>query len=175
AGQDSYLYFGHIFDKCDDDDPSFDPGGGVGQICVQSALWELTMRNPLEGGHTANTDSRANENIDVGFAATNFLGLPPGAYGNGGNTLYRYREGIERFFITDINNPAASSVAQSTVFVYFDIVTVTVAIDRVDYNHVPGGANVLFMDGHVEWLKYNDGGRAPANPNTARGIGASIG
>ena len=22
------------------------------------------------------------------------------------------------------------------------------------YNHAPGGANVLFMDGHVEFLKY---------------------
>jgi len=23
-----------------------------------------------------------------------------------------------------------------------------------DFNHVPGGANVLYMDGHVEFLKY---------------------
>jgi len=32
-------------------------------------------------------------------------------------TLYRLREGIERFFITDINNPAASAVAQSDIWV----------------------------------------------------------
>ena len=31
--------------------------------------------------------------------------------------LYRLREGIERFFITDINNPAASSSAQSSLAV----------------------------------------------------------
>ena len=23
-----------------------------------------------------------------------------------------------------------------------------------DFNHVPGGCNVLYMDGHVEFLKY---------------------
>lgn len=28
--------------------------------------------------------------------------------------LYRFREGIERFFITDINNAAASALAQSS-------------------------------------------------------------
>jgi prepilin-type N-terminal cleavage/methylation domain-containing protein/prepilin-type processing-associated H-X9-DG protein len=62
----------------------------------------------------------------------------------------RLREGIERFFITDINNPAASATAQSELAVYWDVVNQSV----VDFNHVPGGANVLFMDGHVEFIKY---------------------
>ena len=26
--------------------------------------------------------------------------------------------------------------------------------DVSDFNHVPGGANVLFMDGHVEFIRY---------------------
>ena len=65
-------------------------------------------------------------------------------------TGYRIREGIERFFITDINNPAASSKAQSDVPIMWDIVTPTVN----DFNHVPAGGNVLFMDAHVEFLKY---------------------
>jgi prepilin-type N-terminal cleavage/methylation domain-containing protein/prepilin-type processing-associated H-X9-DG protein len=64
--------------------------------------------------------------------------------------VYRLREGIERFFITDINNPAASAMAQSELAVYWDIINSSV----VDFNHVPGGANVLFMDGHVEFIKY---------------------
>jgi prepilin-type processing-associated H-X9-DG protein len=30
------------------------------------------------------------------------------------------------------------------------------------FNHVPGGSNVLYMDGHVEFLKYQgDGGTYP--------------
>ena len=37
-----------------------------------------------------------------------------GSNGNaGGDTIYRLREGIERVLITDINNPAASAMAQS--------------------------------------------------------------
>lgn len=65
-------------------------------------------------------------------------------------TLSRLREGIERFFITDINNPAATAEAQSTVVVLYD----EVSSDPGNFSHVPGGANVLYMDGHVEWLKY---------------------
>jgi len=65
-------------------------------------------------------------------------------------TLYRLREGIERFFITDINNPAASARAQSEISVVFD----QVSTDVDEFNHVPGGSNVLFMDGHVEFIRY---------------------
>ena len=66
-------------------------------------------------------------------------------------SLYRLREGIERFFITDINNPGASSKAQSAIWVMWD----DVSSARPDMmNHVPGGSNVLYMDGHVEFIKY---------------------
>jgi prepilin-type N-terminal cleavage/methylation domain-containing protein/prepilin-type processing-associated H-X9-DG protein len=67
-------------------------------------------------------------------------------------TVYRFREGIERFFITDINNPAASNRAQSDLSVLWDQFAKDITKDG--FNHVPGGANVLFMDGHVEFLKY---------------------
>jgi len=72
-------------------------------------------------------------------------------------TLYRLREGIERFFITDINNPAASTKAQSEIAVQWDDVTV----DARNFNHIPGGGNVLFMDGHVEFIRYP--GKHPIN------------
>jgi len=65
-------------------------------------------------------------------------------------TIYRFREGIERFFITDINNPAGSARAQSEIAVYFDKVWPAAEA----YNHIPGGGNILFMDGHVEFVKY---------------------
>ena len=65
-------------------------------------------------------------------------------------TVYRLREGIERFKITDINNPAASAVAQSELAALFDEVTA----NAKQFNHVPGGSNVLYMDGHVDFLKY---------------------
>jgi prepilin-type processing-associated H-X9-DG protein len=71
--------------------------------------------------------------------------------GGESETVYRLREGIERFFITDINNPAGSSKAQSEIAVMYDQVSTTVK----NFNHVPGGGNVLYMDGHVEFLKYS--------------------
>jgi prepilin-type N-terminal cleavage/methylation domain-containing protein/prepilin-type processing-associated H-X9-DG protein len=65
-------------------------------------------------------------------------------------TMYRLREGIERFMITDINNPAGSARAQSNISMMWDVVDV----DSGDFNHVPGGANVLYLDGHVAFEKY---------------------
>ena len=73
--------------------------------------------------------------------------------------VMRIREGIERFFIEDINMPSATAVSQSQVPVMFDEVSAKIT---PEFNHVPGGANVLFMDGHVEFLKY------PGNYPTSR-------
>ena len=76
--------------------------------------------------------------------------------GNAGRpSVYRVREGVERFLITDINDPAASAWAQSEVFIMADIVST----DPEKFNHIPGGANVLYMDGHVDFVPY--GSKAP--------------
>jgi prepilin-type processing-associated H-X9-DG protein len=92
------------------------------------------------------SDDLANYNKDIsefgGGPITDVNGTPC--------TVYRLREGIERFFITDINNPAASARAQSTISVFFDKVWPAAEA----YNHIPGGGNILFMDGHVQFEKY---------------------
>ena len=90
------------------------------------------------------------------------------ASGNGGgNTVYRLREGIERFMITDINNPAASAQAQSTIPIMWD------TIERgAGFSHKPGGCNVLYLDGHVEWIRYP--GAFPVSYMTAL-LGRAIG
>ena len=63
----------------------------------------------------------------------------------GEDTIYRIREGIERFLITDINNPAQTAHAQFKL---------PVLVEWPD-NHVGvRGGNVLYMDGHVEWIDY---------------------
>ncbi|MFA6244287.1 MAG: type II secretion system protein [Candidatus Hydrogenedentales bacterium] len=79
---------------------------------------------------------------------------------NGFEVVYRLREGIERFFISDINNPAADSVAQSQLAVMWD----AIASGAKMFNHVPGGANVLYMDGHVGFTRWLSGtGEFPLN------------
>lgn len=69
-------------------------------------------------------------------------------------TLRRLGEGVERFFITDINNPAASSVAQSTLAIMHDDINADIARGGGSFNHVPGGGNALYLDGHVAFIRY---------------------
>ncbi|MFO7976773.1 MAG: hypothetical protein R6V12_19340, partial [Candidatus Hydrogenedentota bacterium] len=67
---------------------------------------------------------------------------------------------------TDINNPASSARAQSEVFIMCDVLATNIKY----YNHVPGGSNVLFMDGHVEFMRYP--GDQPVSENAAVVAGA---
>ena len=85
------------------------------------------------------------------------------------NKYYRTKEGVERFFITDINNPAGTAKAQSSIMVMFDAYSWSgsaggsfnfhgngqALIGR--FNHAPGGSNVLYMDGHVQFVKWQQG------------------
>ena len=73
---------------------------------------------------------------------------------HGQTKAFRLREGIERFFITDINNAAGSAKAQSSIVVMHD----AVSEEGDHFNHLPGGSNVLYMDGHVTFLKWQGGG-----------------
>jgi prepilin-type N-terminal cleavage/methylation domain-containing protein/prepilin-type processing-associated H-X9-DG protein len=105
-----------------------------------NANFVTTLSNELNRVGTGGTGVESYDN-DISFDADN---------DGSDETLYRTREGIERFFITDINNPAASVEAQSTLPIMLDLVSTNAA----EYNHIPGGSNVLFMDGHVDFLRY---------------------
>jgi len=82
----------------------------------------------------------------------------------GSDTVFRLREGIERALITDINNPGASSRAQSDIFVMWDVTSRTAS----DFNHVPGGSNVLYLDGHVDFIRYPGPEDSPLNRGFAQ-------
>jgi len=79
--------------------------------------------------------------------------LDPGCGNAGTETLYRIREGIERFLVTDINNAAASSLPQSQIPVTWDMIA-RLPSSANQFNHVPGGSNMLYMDGHVAFIRY---------------------
>lgn len=89
-----------------------------------------------------------------------------GTQAGGGSVFHRLRVGIERFLITDINNPAASAKGASEIPVEWDHITTNVA----DFAHVPGGANILYLDGHVEFSKY-PGERFPMTVDSSRIFG----
>lgn len=84
----------------------------------------------------------------------------------GSDTMYRLRIGVERFFISDINNPGASAKASSDIPVIWDHISTKVA----DFAHVPGGMNVLYLDGHASFLRYPSN-KFPATEDSARIFG----
>jgi len=83
--------------------------------------------------------------LEAGKEPPDTLKVEEGKGAAGGDSLYRLREGVTDVFIRDINNPAASAVSQSEI-------PVMIAQPRPGEN----GANVLFLDGHVEFLTYGE-------------------
>lgn len=100
-----------------------------------------------------------NEDVVLGFLAFYTSGFSPEAKESPVGPVPRLRMGIERFFITDINNPAASAAASSEIPVMWDEIAVYGGAGT--FNHVPGGGNCLYMDGHVEWLPWHS--KFPSN------------
>lgn len=170
AVNDAYFYMGWVFDRVSAGDPVGDaneyvPRGHGSDAVLNGAAaaqigetFERAVLNLFSGDLEASCE-------DIEFAEGAFD--PP--LGNAGSDrVYRLREGIERFLITDINQPSASARAQSEIFVMFD----RVSTSPEGYAHIPGGANVLYMDGHVAFGKYAPDGAAPVNQYVARVLGA---
>jgi len=152
---DSYQYLGWVIDGADssdmEDPPALLPPDYPVTQQIVDAFVILDTADAFARHIPAGEDGPAG----AVRALDGDLEVTPG-YGNGGgDTVYRLREGIERFMITDINNPAASARAQSEVAVMWDVINVNMMEDHgMSFNHVPGGGNVLYMDGHVEWIRY---------------------
>jgi prepilin-type N-terminal cleavage/methylation domain-containing protein/prepilin-type processing-associated H-X9-DG protein len=155
-----YRYYGYVLDMVGPDDPYDDGAGAPFNSQIMDLQWAL--ENDGDGmWDFITTNDPVDEDVES----------PSGNFGTaGGSTHYRLREGIERFLITDINNPAGSASAQSKLPIVCDNLSSNVMeqvfwaeenfIDL--FNHIPGGANVLYLDGHVEFHKY-PGGPYPAN------------
>ena len=154
---DSYIYLGwamlpqHYLLESGGGDNADNPAFGVDISMAALAAIQGAMAPPTAPDPTSLSDIEAqagNYTKDVTIDHED----------QGSITVYHLREGIERFFITDINNPAASAKAQSEVVVMFDSISATSTTGASDsyitYNHVPGGCNVLYQDGHVEFLRY---------------------
>lgn len=169
----SYNYIGYVLDLCDANDPTLLMDVSQLVTLVGGSLADPTYpygpRQLVEAmlyflGVYLQSPTEAMRRVDEDVQVTQ-------GFGNGRqSTIYRLREGIERFLITDINNPAASAKAQSETWIMAD----TIATTPDHYNHIPGGSNVLYMDGHVEFRRYIRDGEQPVNGAVANVIGVII-
>jgi prepilin-type N-terminal cleavage/methylation domain-containing protein/prepilin-type processing-associated H-X9-DG protein len=155
----SYQYLGFALDRMDMTDATeIHPGQGnppcfegvemPSQLLAQAAqkFWAPVNQGipyPPDGASPSVAYQMVmDQDLDLGDGSTNGNG--------GGQFIHRMREGVERFMIQDVDNPAATSMAQSDLVLMFDFVSVNVS----EYSHIPGGSNVLFLDGHTEFKKY---------------------
>jgi len=163
SGDESYVYMGYMLDLCDGTDPTVTPpdiGNGSPDMSVQllEAFLALVGTGSLAGPRPMNPTEAA----DAINALKNDLEVADGAGNNSGDTIHRLKEGIERFLITDINDPTRTSQSQSSIVAMWDLINVN-PNGSGEYNHVPGGGNVLFLDGHCEFIKYDSVGNFPIN------------
>ena len=178
----SYNYQSWAFNQTDNNTPYKDPAGLMAAWFGQTPPAQIDPAELLPNqvglafvtlGYNLTVSGNAAplndmSNLDEIYAILdgdlNVNGTILGLTGSSGpqQTILRLREGIERFFITDINNPAGSSRAQSQTPIMWDSVSILVS----DFNHVPGGSNVLYMDGHVGFTKYPSE-KHPVNRGTA--------
>jgi prepilin-type N-terminal cleavage/methylation domain-containing protein/prepilin-type processing-associated H-X9-DG protein len=156
---ESYLYHGFLTDAVEADSPHLTMPTPMGMATGPAQMFLIALNILMARDYDPSNDHQLHRD------ATAFAMLANQGFGNAGSdTVYRLREGIERFLITDINNPAGSAAAQSECPMVWDLVSAT-ADGGAQFNHIPGGANVLYLDGHVAFERYP--GRFPSHPSVA--------
>lgn len=179
--QESYSYFGWVFDRLDSN-PGYEARMSQAAPALMAAI-TIAYPNldpsaldqvdnfdvPIQIAQALQailpkylTDQAGMMEDDVEVSAPNGNG--------GGTTVYRLREGVERFLITDINNPAASAKSQSNIPIMCDLIGSGVGVTV--FNHVPGGSNILYLDGHVKFVRYP--GEGPVTPAMANLLGVVV-
>ena len=186
SAEHSYLYLGWVLDKDDDernwvnlftttigiatlgDKSPEQQAASLGSVQTVNWVWGVYGTVAFEG---VSPVEYFPEMRDADIDITEYYGrsgvnetdcrIPEGCGNGSGDVVFRLRDGIERFMITDINNAGASAMAQSDIFIQFDLTSTEVS----QYNHVPGGSNVLYMDGHVEFIKFP--GKSPVSLTAA--------
>ncbi|HOZ45589.1 MAG TPA: DUF1559 domain-containing protein [Candidatus Hydrogenedentes bacterium] len=174
AVDESYIYLGWVFDLAESTDV---------QMTFNSSILPEPITGPIQLIYAATgnllppflnpTDPvkppewYVDQDVNVG-------GTDCHCGNGGGDVIYRLTDGIERFLIKDVAQAAASAKGQSDIWIMFDHIATEVS----GFNHVPGGSNVLFLDAHVEFIKYvtetpygSGGSRAPVNEGVAKVVG----
>jgi len=181
----SYAYLGWVLDQCGDTD-SRDPDGlgalsqnlqglGLEAVGYPDEAEAPTQLTGLLNAVLEEVDERLRQGEGGAVARRaadrdRILGGDDSTDGNNGTaTVHRLREGVERLVVTPRETPDATGTAQGEIWVMFDVLDTY----GKTWSHVPGGCNVLYMDGHVEFLRFP--GPAPVSRAMAAPIGLLAG
>jgi prepilin-type N-terminal cleavage/methylation domain-containing protein/prepilin-type processing-associated H-X9-DG protein len=127
----SYVYVGYMMNSDSE---------SIAGLAVYTWADEIT---PIS--NTA-TDGWRDRNMDL--SSFGFTGS-----GNaGGSDLNRLSTGVDRFLISDINQIlTGDETGASVVPVMWDQISTAIS----EFSHVPAGSNILYLDGHVEFQRYD--------------------
>jgi prepilin-type processing-associated H-X9-DG protein len=88
------------------------------------------------------------------------INVPKGRGTLEGDTIHRLSFGVERFLFTDINSIGSDEVGSAMVPIIWD----RPYTDTARSSHRPVGGNVLYLDGHVSYCRYEGIGFWGYNP-----------
>ena len=168
----SYSYLGYLTDRYAGDEPGVDlqPIVAIAQLAGEEGYFQgppgegpRQLVAALLGLMPALTSAlTADDWVALATAVDNDIVVPEAynGYGNGGgDKILRICEGVERYIVQNVADPSTTSMAQSELPIMFDHIATTPAM----FNHVPGGSNVLYLDAHVSFVKYQEQGKDVCN------------
>jgi prepilin-type N-terminal cleavage/methylation domain-containing protein/prepilin-type processing-associated H-X9-DG protein len=144
-----------------------DDGTAAGQVhpdCLDTAsyvycAYMIMTNNNMLGGFASYT--WADQVLPISDAATNgwrdrntnLASFGWTGYGNAnGDVLNRLTQGVDRFLITDINTIfTGDETGASVIPIMWDQISTNIT----EFSHVPAGQNCLYLDGHVEFHRYD--------------------
>jgi prepilin-type N-terminal cleavage/methylation domain-containing protein/prepilin-type processing-associated H-X9-DG protein len=131
----------------------------LGTTSYVYVAYMMTTNSEMLGGF--GTYEAVESALPISFAATdgwrdrnaNLASFGMTGSGNAqGDSLYRLSTSVDRFLITDMNTVLTGTESGSSVIpVMWDQISTMIS----EFSHVPAGQNVLFMDGHVEFKRYD--------------------
>jgi prepilin-type N-terminal cleavage/methylation domain-containing protein/prepilin-type processing-associated H-X9-DG protein len=95
--------------------------------------------------------------------SSNLASFDFAGYGNsGGDTINRLTQGVDRFLITELNTIfQGDETGASVIPISWDQISTNIT----EFSHVPAGQNCLYLDGHVEFMRYDlNSTRFPFSP-----------
>ena len=140
------------------------PAGAIHPVCITTTSYVYTgylqmtdaeMLSGLASYTWVDTVLPISDSATNGWRDNN-VNLTSFGFGGSGNSngsmLNRLSSGVDRFLITDINQVfTGTETGSSVVPVMWDQISTLIS----EFSHVPAGQNVLYLDGHVDFHRYD--------------------